>query len=260
MNFQPDTKLIDLYIEWIEQFPVDHARQWAHLYKHELQAAMCEASFWAVLQDCGVAVEPNRDLKHGQPSPDFLCRKNGEKFYVEVTCIHIERVTKVTALSDKPSGAGSYGPLNAAIFDEVRQKTPQCANLDAPALVAVGTFHCQASCLCIQKHHVGMMLTGDELITQRIDTRTGQPVGETFLSTEFDSAAFLKPSTKSWLEEVRLPVSGILVGGFGCEPPNIYGLLHPNPLRPFNRNLLDRIEFCLLHRDEAHGQLSVKWL
>ena len=221
---------------------------------------MCEASFWEVLQNCGVAVEPNRDLKHGQPSPDFLCHKNGEKFYVEVTCIHIDRVTKTTALSERPSGAGSYGPLNAAIFDEVRQKTPQCANLDAPALVAVGTFHSQASCLCVQKHHVRMILTGDELITQRIDTRTGQAVGDTYLSTKLTSAAFLKPSAKSWLEEARLPVSGILVGGFGCKPLNIYGLLHPNPLRPFNRSLLDRIEFCRLQRDEAGERISVEWI
>ena len=220
---------------------------------------MCEASYWAVLQDCGVDVEPNRDLKHRKPSPDFLCRKNGAKFYVEVTCIHIERTTRATELSHMPSGAGHYKLLNAAIFDEVRQKTPQCADLDAPALVAVGTFHCQASCVCIRKWEIGMMLTGDELITRQIDTQTGGAVGETYLSTNLTSAAFLRPSIDAWLEEARLPVSGILVGGFGCSPPSIYGLLHPNPLRPFNRNLLGQIEFCQLQRDDAGGQLSVEW-
>lgn len=259
MSLQHDVKLIDLYIKWIEQFDINHARQWAHLYKCDPEAAMCEAAYWAVLQDCGVEVEPNRDLVHGHPSPDFRCRKNGEKFYVEVTCMHIERVTKVTGLSDRPSGPGHYGSLNAAIFDEVRQKTPQCAGLDASALVAVGTFHNQASCLCIAKHHIGMMLTGDELITWRIDPQAGQAIGDTFLSTELKSAAFVKPSATLWLEEARLPVSAILVAGFDCGPPNIYGLLHPNPLRPFNRDLLARIEFCRLLSDDTSKTLSTEW-
>ena len=105
-----------------------------------------------------------------------------------------------------------------------------------------------------------MMLTGDELITRQIDTQTGHAVGETYLSTKLTSAAFLRPHINSWLEEARLPVSGMLVGGFGCEPLNIYGLLHPNPLRPFNRDLLDRIEFCRLLKDKEGGRLSVEWV
>ena len=105
-----------------------------------------------------------------------------------------------------------------------------------------------------------MLLTGDTLISHHIDTRTGGPVGEPFLSTDLKSAAFLKPSTVSGLDEARLPVSGVLIGGFGCKPPNIYGLLHPNAIRPFNRQLLDRIEFCKLIRDDLSGTLSVEWV
>ncbi|MCK4849716.1 MAG: hypothetical protein KAT11_00115 [Phycisphaerae bacterium] len=257
---ESDTKLIDRHIKWLKHFDDNHARQWKHLLKDDREAAMCEATYWDVLQDCGVEVKPNRDLEHGHPSPDFLCLKNGEKFYIEVTCMHIERVTKVTSLSDRTTGAGFYGLLNAAIFDEVRQKTPQCANLDAPALVAVGTFHYQASCLCIEKLKVEMILTGDQQISRCYDLQVGQTVGDTFLSTELKSAAFLKPSATSWLEEARLPVSAILVGGFGCKPPNIYGLLHPNPLRPFNRDLLGRIEFCRVRTDDASGRLATEWL
>ena len=105
-----------------------------------------------------------------------------------------------------------------------------------------------------------MMLTGDTLISFLMDPRTGSAVGGNFLSTKLQSAAFLKPENVSGIEEARLPVSGILIGGFGCKPPKVYGLLHPNPIRPFNRRLLGPIEFCQLVRDNENMTLSCKWV
>ena len=103
-------------------------------------------------------------------------------------------------------------------------------------------------------------MTGDTMPSRVIDTRTGGPVGESFLSTKLKSAAFLKPDVASGIEEAQLPVSGVLIGGFGCNPPNVYGLLHPNARRPFKRKLLDRIEFCQLIRDDANQTLAVEWV
>ena len=261
MDFKPDNNLSERYIEWLKQFDPLYAKRWQHRYGSDPEAAMCEAAFWKALYEWGVRVEPNENLSSGEPSPDFLCQKNAEKFYVEVTCLHIEHVTRATCLPNKPTPyvVQDYRPLNTAIFEEVRQKTPQCANLDAPALVAVGTFHVQASQVCLQDNvEIEMLLTGDQLITGSINTATGIPVGKTFFSTKLKSAAFFKPSADSGLEKARLPVSGILVGGFGCKPPNIYGLLHPNPVRPFNRRLLGQTKFGQVRVD--NGELSVEWV
>ena len=260
-EFRPNTEVCDLYLKWSEQFDVRHAKMWAHRYESDPEAAMCEATYWKVLQGCGVDVQPAEDFASNQPSPDFRCETDDEVFYVEVTCLHMDTVAKETSLSHGPTdGGGAYGSLNSAIFDKVKQKTPQCADLDAPALVAVGTFHFQASCLCIRKHFVEMLLTGDTMISFTIDTRTGSGAGDSFLSTDLKSATFIRPNQVSGIEEARLPVSGVLIGGFGCETPIIYGLLHPDAKRPFNRELLDTIEFCQLIRDDANETLSVEWI
>ena len=260
-GFSPNTKLIDLYIRWIEQFDIRHARAWGKLFKADPEAAMCEATFWGVLQDCGVAVEPYERNLADAPSPDFLCRKDGEHFYVEVTCLCIDHVSRTTSLSHLPTpGAQNYAKLNRAIFNEVVQKTRQCAGLDGPALVAVGTFHYQGSVLCVQKQDVEMLLTGDSMISWLINTDTGAAVGDVFLSTNLASATFIRPADGRGIEEARLPVSGVLVGGFGCDQVNVYGLLHPHARRPFNRQLLERVKFCELVRDDAKATLSVRWI
>lgn len=261
-EFRPDTKLLALYVEWIKQFDVRHAKAWAHRYRNDPEAAMCEATYWGVLQDCGVKVEPGEDLTGNLPSPDFRCQKNGDRFYVEVTCMHIDRVARHTSLVHGQSngGAQTYGNLTSAIFEEVKQKTRQCAKLDAPALVAVGTFHFPASSICFQKHHIEMLLTGNSLMSWSIDSQTGEPVGDPFPSTKLQSAAFIKPDNVSGIKESRLPVSGVLVGGFGCRPPNVLGLLHPDPVRPFKRQILDQIEFCRLLRNDAKQTLFTEWV
>src|SRR5262245_29739260 len=109
LTFQPNQRVLDEFFNWIEQpqFDQRHARHWGELYNNHPEAAMCEATFWAVLTDCGVSVSPNRYLDESKPSPDFLCHKGGVKFYVEVTCIQENTATRATSLApvpyDKPS-------------------------------------------------------------------------------------------------------------------------------------------------------------
>jgi hypothetical protein len=265
MPFQPDTRVLDKFIEWIEkpEFEPQHAKNWARQYKADPEAATCEAMFWGVLTDCGVTVIPNRDLTGNKSSPDFLCEKDGQKFYVEVTCIQIEKATRETTLPHvcgMEVQAQSFGNLNRAIFGEVVNKTPQCANLDAPCIVAVGTFHFQASSVCVDKWSLGMLLTGDEMITRDFDTSKGETVGETYISTRLEKAAFIRFGRDGALEHARSPVSAVLVGGFGCREVNIVGILHPRAARPFTPGLLSRIEFGRLNEDYASGRLSVEWV
>lgn len=261
-EFKPNTKVLRLYVTWIKRHGDHHAKAWAHRYRSDPEAAMCEAMFWGVLQDCGVTVEPAEAPCGSRRFPDFRCHKDGEHFYVEVTCLGIDSVAKHTSLVHTPSegGAQCYSNLNSAIFNKVRQKTTQCASLDAPALVAVGTFYFQASSICVQKHHIESLLTGDSMISWLIDTHTGSMVGDPFLSTTLQSAAFLKLQGTSDVAEARQPVSGLLVGGFGCSPPHVLGLLHPYATRPFHRQLLDPIEFCRLLRDDTKKTLSTEWV
>jgi len=139
-------------------------------------------------------------------------------------------------------------------------KIRQLANLDAPGLVGIGTFHNQASVLCFSKYHIKDLLTGKPLITHELNAETGEPVGDTYISTTLQASVFSKPSPIVGIEPARLPVSGILLAGLGCKPENIYGILHPEPTLPFDSNILDQIEFGNLINDIPNNKLSVKWI
>lgn len=258
--FQPNTTLLNKFVKWIERFDVQHARNWAHLYRRDPEAAMCEATYWAVLTDCGVSVEPNADLAGTKRTPDFVCHKDGQKFYVEVTCIRTETAAEHTLLPSSLSlEAQFYAPLNDAIFSEVTKKTPQCANLDAPCVLAVGTFHYHASVSCIRKVFVEWLLTGETSISSYFDPRTGDAVGEPFESTNLKSSAFLRPSRLIGIEPARKPISALLVAGFGCEPVNVYGVIHPHPVHEFDPQLIDRIAFCRVKYDIANATIRTEW-
>ena len=141
MDFHPDTRLIRLFVNWIEQFDVQNARDWARRYTADPEAAMCEAAIWGLLADCGVEVEPNIDLTGKTRRPDFVCRKAGVEFYVEVTCIHIETASAKTGLPHPPmSGFRHYGSLNNRIFSACQDKAAQCGATQGPCLAAVVAF------------------------------------------------------------------------------------------------------------------------
>ena len=263
MRFAVEPNLVQAHRRWLSAFDPQYLHNWGKLMDADAEAAACEAAVCRLLEKNGNRVEPNEDLTGCRKSPDFRCTQAGELFFVEVTRISIEKATEITSLPHPPSvrsRAQHYGQLNRLVFNAVKEKTPQCSGLDRPALVAVGTFHSRASCICFHREHVEMLLTGQELITQRIDTRTGHPVGGPYLSTELQSATFLRPDNSTGMRDARNPVSGILLCGFGCNPPGVRGVLHPKPVHDFNRNLLPAVEFCRLRTGCESGDLSSEWV
>ncbi len=223
---------------------------------------MCEAAVRRLLEQNGNDVEPNETLDGSKQSPDFRCIQGDKLFFVEVTCISKEKTTEQTRLNHLPKPGFSYQGfvgLTDSIFHAAKEKTPQCSYLDQPALVAVGTFHWQASNLCFERMNLELLLTGQTFLSQKIDTSTGGPVGDEYLSTKLRSATFLSPQPDGYMRSARNPVSGILACGFGCEPPKVRGALHPEPVHVFDRKLLANLEFCRLRPEYKGGLLSAEW-
>ena len=183
------SQLIDEHREWLKGFDGERVNKWNNLLNNNPEAALCEASTRKSLSDFGCDVEPFEDLSTG--GVDFKCSKDGSTFYVEATCITKEAATDKSGLTDK---AQHYAPLTKTIWQELKNKTPQCSGLDAPCIVAIGTFHFQAGYHCFGKHFIEELLTGTPHITRQFDTELGEAIGETYESTDLESAAFLKPS------------------------------------------------------------------
>lgn len=255
-TFKPDTRVLNLHRQWLDAFDSRHAKAWEDLLNSEPEGAMCEAMYCALLRDYGVCVEPNADLDGGKRAPDFLCRKDDRKFYVEVTCIRIDTATKHSLLPEVPANeARHYHPLNDAIHAEVVNKTRQCANLDAPCLLAIGTFHYGASVSCIRKTFMEWLLIGKSSIGWYLDPRRGVCVGDPFQVTNAEKASFFKPG----FEPARKPISALIVAGFGDPEGLVYGVIHPYAVREFDPTLLDQILFCRLKRDMHIGSIATEW-
>lgn len=258
-TFEPDLDLVDEHRRWLGGFDGQHLKNWQKLLNAEPEAAMCEAAVRRVLKANGNSVEPNESLTGADQSPDFRCLHGDEAFFVEATHISIDKATHVTKMPDKPS-ANYYKPLNDAIFEACRQKTRQCSNLDSPVVVAVGTFHRQASGLCFSKPNLQKLLTGKEQICRNIDVRTGESSGDAYFATDLWSAVYLRPDQIAGVAHARCPISAMLLCGFGYDSFQVRGVLHPSPVHAFDRSVLPSVDFCRLKSGYESGCLSTEWI
>lgn len=259
MTFQPDRSLVDNHLKWLSQFDSQHTRNWNKIFCNNPEAATAEAAVRIILQENSNFVQPNEISNSDGKSPDFLCKQAGTEFFVEVTCIQIDRASKETGLTEETIAEPFkfVGSLNEAIYMEAKGKTPQCSQMRKPVLLAVGTFHRFASSLCFERTHLECLLSGTAYISHDISS-SGQPAGRSYMSTRLEKAAFVRLSN-SLIDPALKPIAGILACGFGSVPPVVRCVLHPEPNHNFDRTLLSGVEFCRLNPDYRSGKLVTEW-
>ncbi|MEN6404950.1 MAG: hypothetical protein ABFC77_00610 [Thermoguttaceae bacterium] len=242
--------------DWLSTFHPQYRTNWEKLINADEEAALAEARIRQLLQGHGIAVEPNEDLTGAMPSPDFRCNVDHYKFYVEVTCIPIAVAAEKTGIPYEPPESFLIRPLNDAVFAKCCEKAPQCKNLDAPALVAIGTFHEAAATCTFTKKQLNWILTGEPKIGQMINSKTGK-LGDTRRITKLQNTTFLDPHRENWL--ARRSISGVLLCGLAPEDSLAIGALHPNPARPFDPAILPQVEFAQVVVNQTSRQLRVDW-
>jgi len=244
--------------KWLSDFDPRYLHAWKSDLKHSdhEEGALAAAGVRRRLQDYGVAVQPN-DLNGG---PDFCCSARDHKFYVEVTNIAIDTATRTTGISNEADhSVRPFLPLNHAIYQKCLGKARQCENLDAPALVAITTFHGFAAMISFKKKlFANWLLIGEPRIARPIDMRTG-PVGEAVTITYLRDTPFLDPAEDSW--HARRSISGLLLcaPNFDNDDLPVLGALHPNPVRPFDPNILPQVPFARVVVDHTEETLRVDW-
>lgn len=251
------------HFSWLEKFGNERRDRWENLLKANQQSAICEACLRYTLSKHVDFIEPNENLSNG--GPDFLCKKQNDKFYVEVTCISVESATKITSLAHplslEPKASCYYRRLTKRILDETRNKTFQCSKLNFPCILAIGTLHSSAGYRCMNKRAAEDVLTGTPFITAQLDTRNGRMIGEPMNTTDLRDSTFVKPckSETTQIEDARKTISAILLCSFGQMPSRMIGLLHPNPIHVFQRELLPEIEFGKLRKLHQDSTFKVEW-
>lgn len=149
--------------------------------------------------------------------------------------------------------------MNEGIRGEIINKTAKCANLDAPCVLGVGTFHYHASTVAVKKSFIEWLHT-DACISLGFDPRAGQIVAEPYQVARRRKSVFVQLFDGGGVAHVRRPISALLVGGFGCEPARIFGLLNPAAAHEFDPGLLERIPFCVETTNLSQGEVSVEWI
>lgn len=221
------------------------------------QGALGEALAWNWLERRSSEIHLHEHESEG--GVDFVCTHAAGKYYVEVSMLTTETVTKETGLQEFPDqGAQSYGDMTRAVMRKVISKAKQAGGHDKPYLLFLPTVHFQASALTLSTHHLQHILVGHTGIGGRFDPEGGAVVGDLHHMAMLDSPAFFKPRT---LEPIRRHMSAVLLGGFGFKRPEcvVRGLLHPDPLRPFDRACLPDTCFGRLDPWLPMNGLQIVW-
>lgn len=247
--------------DWLSQFDPQYLRNWKKQFNSDSESAMAEAAIRRRLQRWGMTVEPNEALTGKCGGPDFRCTHSRGHFYVEVTCIRVPTAEKRFGNGANPSG---FSPFNLwgmvdAVFNECQSKARQCGGLDGPALVAVCTFDFQSAVTGLKRILVEGSLTGKTSLAWDIDPVKDGEIGDAYQVTAFESSAFLKLDSSTKILFARNSISGLLIGKLGCLPDQYLGVLHPNPVRPFNPLILPSVEFASLKIHEDAGRVEVTW-
>lgn len=242
--------------KWLAHFGPEHSAKWEELYRSQREPALFEACVRALLARHVESIVPNDRL--GVGGPDFLCAARGERFYVEATCILQDIATKATGLPAEFSpdgGPRTHGHLTRQILNEAVGKAKQCADLDAPCLLAAGTFHFWASAVCCDELFGDFVLTSPTGISGHVD-EAGDPVGEPFHSTDLRSSSVARHDDGQIISR-RRSISGFLLCGLGVAEWKATGFLHPDPVRRFDRRLLPKIPFRELAPEYVEGKFLV---
>lgn len=252
-------QLVVEHRSWLASFASCHLANWERLLNGNREAACCESAMRRLLASCGVHVEPNERLRSDGGGPDYLCKTNGSFFYIEVTCILRSTATEKTRCSDGQNGFMPFNPfgMSEMVVKKCVAKAKQCRDMDAPCLIAVGTFHAIAGMAGFEKAVVSSVLTGPPKSAWKIDTSSGLKAGKAFQIATAEKAAFLKPSLDRVFEGDRRSIAGAIL----CNLKNsqCLGALHPDSIRPFDPSLLPQIEFGRVELNRVTRQLRVVW-
>lgn len=211
----------------MSQFELWRLTDWAHRLSTDREGAICEALVRAFLARSTPQITPFEHRATG--GPDFQVCLGGESIYIEVTSIGIEALTAATGLTNE-EGLRDYRPLTSVMMSRAKEKASQLADLDGARLLFIASLHTLGSCLLFGRSHMEFVLHSTPHLTAPFDQETGE-AGRIRQVVGLRDSSFIKPGTGE-VALARKSITGIVGCGFGCEPPVLTAVLHPDPVSP----------------------------
>lgn len=265
-TFDTDRQLIEEHRRWLDQHGAKHRRSWENGLSNDPEGACCEAGFRRLLQSNGCAVAPNEKTNSKGKMPDFRCESPEGPFYFEATCVQIKTIVDKYSLSpeirDLPTmEAFEENDIIPLFFDECRGKADQCAGMDAPSVLGIGTFHRVAGWISLEVDHVDKLLTGTEEFRIFFDPfMDGIAAGPIPLASLKESFVLRYGVSIEEVERARRSISAVVLAYPNLSVfDRVVGVIHPDAARPFVSKLLPNVSFRRLVINDAEGWCEARW-
>lgn len=245
---------VDRHRTWLSAFEPWRLADWNRRLSNDPESALCEALVRDHLASTTPGIRPFEDRASG--GPDFCVEVDATSIFVEVTAMGRSAVTEATGLS-APVGFQDYRPLTSVIQRRAAAKARQLAELPGPRLLFVATLHSWASGLLFSKAHMKSVLTSSPTLVAPFDSSDGH-CGPIRQVARLEDSAFIRPS-EARPQPARRSVTGIVGCGFGCVPPVLTAVLHPDAAFPMSVWPWKDIPCGTLRSVEPGEPLHVDW-
>lgn len=224
-------------------------------------AAVGEAAIFMMLWNQKLHPDVNEDLAKG--GPDFLCSPRALKpFLVEVTSLASESLSDKSTLPREIEGPGgqAYGLVTEKLRGVVKGKVSQLGNQAHPSVLAITSCYDYAG-LLLDHNAAHNLLISDPWFSIPI----GGPRDAGNWQTDFKKSAFcfgglLDAQGNPIVTVSGKSVSAVLLATIHGGGVDVVGLLHPDPVRPFDPSSLPTVPFIRLHWPIVAGRVSTEWI
>lgn len=261
VNLEPFRDVIVQYRKWLEEQRPSACKFFLKRLSSrdsaKVEGALGEAVAWNWLEPrCG-QIELQES---GDGGLDFVCSPREGVFLVEVTTLTIAKASKRTGLDHELAERGPkfYGTATTAIKEKILAKCGQDKELSRPLVIFVVTLHFEVTAIAFQCRHLEELLVGKRVLTWKMNADLSGPAGPLYERCTSDHSLFFESETQTL---ARRNVSAVLIGGFGIRPPDcvVRGVLHPDPVRPFDPGWLPDVCFGRIEPWPLCSASRVSW-
>lgn len=241
--------VVQSYSDYLHHGHGENGKRFDRLRASDPEAAMAEAIVFGVLQ--GFHLEPTINDAPGTGGADFVCcgyrgplmpHQEEDRFVVEATSLDLEAVTGRSEIPNEVPeniSGGAFGLVTRNLCNKAKSKATQLANYPMPRVLAIASSHAGIAALFNNATATWALVS---------EPHWRQEVGSTETDhteyTDLESSLFIKPAPEGdGLVACRRSISAVLLIAVYGGQSEIWGILHPDPARPFTYALLPNIPF-----------------
>jgi len=245
-------QIVVAYSEYLRvREPLQHTLFQLRL-KDDPDAAKSEAAVFSWLRSQKLA--PSINEKPGQTGADFMCSPKGSSpFLLEVTCLNANSVeSKSKWFAELKGLAGKFVMVTPQLQVKANSKVRQLSIGTLPGVLAVCVSHPSATAL-LSTLAAAWLMVSEPKIEVPIPTEDGENPHAN-LVTDLRYSVFLDNRDGEVVTKCK-SISAVLLIALWDKHLEIVGLLHPEPIVPFDYRSFPRVPFARIEwplKDSIH--------